>query len=147
MKKIFLCAFMFISAISLSGCSSMVVAKYDDFNETFVGTSTYDPSMKRALVDVTSTRNHTKCLGHATVYSPQVWEFKVVCNDGRNIIGSIMQLTQESTGFTNRNENITFSVVKTQKQVDEIHKRYLRDTQNKPDLDNTKKPLPANMGL
>lgn len=147
MKKFILCISLFMLMVTASGCTSIVVAKYDDYNETFTGVSNYDPSIRKALIELTSSRNKTKCLGHANAYYPPFWEFKVVCNDGRNIIGSIRDLSQEGTGFTNRNENVTFSVIKTQTLADEIYKRYIRNVSDKPDLDNTKKNFPANMGL
>lgn len=148
MRKVLISICIIMATVSFSGCTSYVVGKYDDYNDTFVGTSNYDPLIKKALVEVISTKNKTKCIGQAEAAKfPAYWKFDLVCNDGRNIMGTIADYETESYGFTNRNENVTFSVVKKQSTLTEIHRNYVRQTANKPLPDNTIKPFGAKFGI
>lgn len=125
----------------LTGCTSNIVAKYDDFNETFTGKSYYDSLSYRATIDVTSDKNQARCIGNAKVYTYPVWQFELKCSDGRAITGLLPSGKTEGKAFTNRNETITFSVAKTQGTINNIAKNYRNAINQKDNVDNSKIPM------
>lgn len=135
--------FMLFAALPLivSGCSSNVVAKYDNYNETFTGKTFYDSLTYRATIDVTSDKNNARCLGNAKMYMYPIWQFKLVCSDGRMIVGTLQSGQKEGQAFTNRNETITFSVAKKQSTINGTRKIYNGAIINKPSLDNSKEHI------
>ncbi len=140
MNKKFLIGLLAVIPL-LTGCTSNIVAKYDDFNETFRGKSYYDSLSYRATIDVTSDINKARCIGNAKVYTYPVWQFNLKCSDGRAITGLLVSGETEGRAFTNRNETITFSVAKTQGAVNNISKNYHNLVKQKSNIDNTKIPM------
>lgn len=138
-KKIFISLLVIMPL--LTGCTSNIVAKYDNFNETFTGKSYYDSLSYRATIDVTSDKNQARCIGNAKVYTYPVWQFELKCSDGRAITGLLPSGKTEGKAFTNRNETITFSVAKTQGTINNIAKNYQNTINQKDNIDNSKVPM------
>lgn len=141
MKKIFYCLLFATLPLIVSGCTSNITAKYDNYNETFTGKSYYDPLVGRATIKVNSDKNNAECIGNALIYAPYVWQFKLVCSDGRMITGIVNDGITEGTAFTNRNETITFSVAKKQSTINKARTKYKTEIKNNPMLDNTKEHI------
>ena len=141
MKKIFFIFSLFVLLPILSGCSSNIIAKYDDYNETFRGKSYYDPVIGRATIKVESDKSKAICTGNAFLFQYPIWQFKLTCSDGRAIQGTLTSATVEGKAFTNRNELITFSVAKKQSTINNAAKRYNSEIQNKPKIDNLKEHI------
>lgn len=141
MKKILKLGFLIIMPVMLAGCTSNITAKYDDYNETFTGKSYYDPMTARAVIDVTSDKNGTHCIGNGNFRGIPIWQFNLTCSDGRKIIGTIQSALPEGTAFTNRNETITFTVAKRQSTIKAAQDKYTKSINNKPSLDNSKRPM------
>jgi hypothetical protein len=139
MKK-FLISLLVVMPL-LTGCTSNIVAKYDDFNETFTGKSYYDSLSYRATIDVISDKNQARCIGNAKVYTYPVWQFELKCSDGRAITGLLPSGKTEGKAFTNRNEKITFSVAKTQGAINNISKNYRNSVSHKSDIDSSNVPI------
>lgn len=125
----------------LTGCSSNIVAKYDNYNEMFTGKTYYDSLTYRATIDVVSNKNGSRCIGNANMYMYPMWQFKLICSDGRMITGTLESGSAEGHAFTNRNEMLTFSVAKKQSSIEEAKSRYTTQIQNKPILDNSKEHI------
>lgn len=140
MKRIFLICLLAIMPL-VSGCTSNIIAKYDDYNETFSGKSYYDSLAYRATIDVVSDKNQVRCIGNANIYSYPVWQFDLKCSDGRAITGLLISGEKEGKAFTNRNETITFSVAKTQGVTNSITKAYQDAASKKASIDNSKVPM------
>lgn len=141
MKKFLQLGLLIITPLILTGCSSNITAKYDDYNETFSGKSYYDPMTARAVIDVKSDKNGTHCIGNGNFRGMPIWQFNLTCSDGRKIIGTIQNALPEGTAFTNRNEKITFTVAKKQSTIKAAQDKYLKAISNKPSLDNSKIPM------
>lgn len=141
MKKIFKLGLLIILPIMLSGCTSNIIAKYDNYNEIFTGKSYYDPMTARAVIDVTSDKNGTHCIGNGYFRGMPIWQFNLTCSDGRKVIGTILNYAPEGTAFTNRNETITFTVAKKQSTINNARVKYASTIDKKPALDNSKIPM------
>ena len=141
-KVLKLCLVGFLP-ILVSGCTctSNIVAKYDDYNETFSGKTYYDSLLYRATIDVTSNSNGAKCIVNAKMYTPAIWQFDLVCSDGRSITGLLPSGKTEGTAFTNRNEKITFTVALKQSNIEKARTRYECDIRSAPMLDNSKEHI------
>lgn len=140
-KKILLFGTLLILPVLVSGCSSNITAKYDDFNETFRGTSYYDSLSYRATIDITSDKNNARCIGNAKIYTYPIWQFDLKCSDGRAITGLVPSGKSEGKAFTNRNETITFTVAKKQSTIKNASQKYTRENSNKPDVDSSKENI------
>lgn len=146
MKKVCIAVLCSVILTSItSGCSSKIVAKFDEYNETFVGISNYDPTYGRAVIEVRSTNNGTICKGKANKFVPAIWNFDLLCSDGRAIKGDLYGGNIEGNAFTSRNETITFTVAKLQSTIDDANRQYKRQVKNKPELDNTLIPMQVHM--
>lgn len=141
MKKFVTFGVLLLLPLIVSGCTSNITAKYDNYDETFTGKTYYDSLTYRATIDVTSEKNNARCLGNAKMFMYPVWQFKLVCSDGRMIIGTLPSGKLEGQAFTNRNETITFSVAKKQGTIQKVKAQYNAQTQNKPTLDNKKEHI------
>ena len=67
MKKNFYFVLFATLPLIVSGCTSNIIAKYDNYNEIFTGKSYYDPLAYRATINVTSSKNGAKCYGNANM--------------------------------------------------------------------------------
>lgn len=141
MKKIFYCMLFAILPLIVSGCTSNITAKYDNYNETFTGKSYYDPLYARAVIEVQSNKTGALCIGKSIIYVPPMWTFDLTCSDGRAITGKLMGGQTEGKAFTNRNETITFSVAKKQSTIVKAQTKYKTEIKNNPMLDNTKEHI------
>lgn len=141
MKKIFYFVLFATLPLIVSGCTSNIIAKYDNYNEIFTGKSYYDPLAYRATINVTSSKNGAKCYGNANMYTYPIWQFNLTCSDGRAITGLLTDGLSEGTAFTNRNETITFSVAKKQSTIEKTQVKYRADIKNNPMLDNSKEHI------
>ena len=141
MKKIFLSFVILILPLIVSGCSSNIIAKFDDYNETFSGKSYYDPMTRRATITVKSDTSDTICSGNAKLWQYPMWQFKLTCSDGRMVQGTLKSATTEGEAFTNRNELITFSVAKKQSTIKKVRNKYDSEILSKPQLDKKKVPI------
>lgn len=138
MKKLFIISLFAILPLLVSGCSSNIVAKYNDYNETFTGKTYYNSLAYTATIDVISNKNNAHCIGNAHMHSYPMWQFQLTCSDGRAITGLLPSGILEGKAFTNRNELITFSVAKKQSTVNKILSEYQTDIKNAPKADNSK---------
>lgn len=141
MKKIFYCMLFAILPLIVSGCTSNITAKYDNYNETFSGKSYYDPLYARAVIEVRSNKTGALCIGKSIIYVPPMWTFDLTCSDGRAITGKLMGGQTEGKAFTNRNETITFSVAKREKTINLFKQKYYNEIRNKPPVDDTKQHI------
>lgn len=141
MKKIFYFMLFAILPLIVSGCTSNIIAKYDNYNETFSGKSYYDPLYARAVIEVKSNKTGALCIGKSIIYVPPMWTFDLTCSDGRAITGKLMGGQTEGKAFTNRNETITFSVAKKQSTIEKAQTKYKTEIKNNPMLDNTKEHI------
>ncbi len=141
MKKYLIILLLFIAPIMLSGCTSNITAKFDDYNETFSGKSYYDPMTAHAVIDVSSDKSDTQCIGRGYFRGMPIWQFNLTCSDGRKVIGTIHNTALEGTAFTNRNEKITFTVAKKQSTIKSAREKYIKANSNKPSLDKSKVPM------
>lgn len=141
MKKIFY--FMLFATLPLivSGCTSNITAKYDNYNETFTGKTYYNSLAYRATIDATSSKTGAKCYGNANMYTYPIWQFQLTCSDGRAITGIVTSGILEGTAFTNRNETITFTVAKRAKTINLFKQKYYNEIRNKPPVDDTKQHI------
>lgn len=138
MKKLFgILALAFLPLI-LTGCSSNIVAKFDDYNEVFVGKSYYDPVTVRATIVANSLKNNVECHGNAHMYQYPMWQFNLKCSDGRVIDGTLQSTKLNGTAFTSRNEAISFTVSKKQSTIKSAQSTYQMQLKDKPELDKTK---------
>lgn len=140
-KKIFIFSMLALLPLIVSGCSSNITAKYDDFNETFTGKSYYDPMYGRAVIEVKSDKTGALCIGKSSIYVPPMWTFNLTCSDGRAIIGKLMGGKTEGKAITSRNETITFTVAKKQSTINNASKNYTNLINEKPPVDNTNIPI------
>ena len=142
MKKNLLLTSIIFTMVLTSGCSSYIAAKYDNYNETFQGKAYYDPSYGRASISLKSDVNSTICTGSTPFYQGiYVYNFNIVCSDGRMIMGSMNHGQYKGQAFTNRNETISFSINKNQKKFNEDISNFKNDVKNMPALDNKKEPI------
>ena len=125
----------------VSGCSSNITAKYDDFNETFSGKSYYDPMYGRAVIEAKSDKTNVLCIGKSVIFVPPMWVFNLTCSDGRAITGKLMGGQTEGKAITSRNETITFTVAKKQSTINSAYKNYTHAINEKPPVDNTNIPM------
>ncbi len=140
-KKVFNLCLIGILSIFVSGCTSNIVAKYDNYNETFSGKTYYDSLAYRATIDVISDRNQARCIGNAKMYTYPIWQFDLVCSDGRSVTGLLTSGKTEGTAFTNRNEKITFTIAKKQNTIARAESKYQSEVKNAPMLDNSKEHI------
>ncbi len=140
-KKIFILGTLLLLMSVVSGCTSNITAKYDDYNETFSGTSYYDPMYGRAVVEVRSDNTGALCIGKSIIFVPPMWTFNLACSDGRSITGKLFGGKTEGKAFTNRNETITFTVAKKQSTISNAAKNYHNSISDKPAVDSSKIPI------
>ena len=142
MKKILCILSVFTIMLLVSGCTSYIVAKYDDYNEIFTGNAYYDPSYGRASIYLKSSINGTICTGSTPYYQGiYVYNFSLLCSDGRMITGSMLHGKYEGQAFTNRNEILSFVVAKTKKNFEKNVSAYQIASQGKPALDKQKERI------
>lgn len=141
MKKIFLLLAVCTLPLFLCACTSNIVAKYDDYNETFTGKSYYDPMYGRAVIEVTSDKTGALCIGKSSKYVQPMWLFDLTCSDGRAITGKLMGGYSEGRAITSRNETITFTVAKTQNTINNAADKYKQAISRNRQLDNSKEPM------
>ena len=135
-KKIFKMSMLIMPVIFLTGCTSNITAKFDDYNETFSGHSY--TSGGKAFINMKSDLTGTQCIGNARIKVPFIWQFSLTCSDGRTVKGYLFDGEKEGKAFTNRNELITFTAAKRKKTINEARQRYYASVQNKPSSDKTK---------
>lgn len=142
MKKI-LCLITLLGVMIIScGCESYISAIYDDFNETFQGNAYYDPSVGRAVVTLKSDVNETICTGSTPFYHGiPVYNFNILCSDGRMITGVLPVGLTSGKAFTNRNEILTYKITKTKKSAQDDINAYKQIAVTKPILDNSKEHI------
>ena len=145
MKKKILILCMLLLPFVVSGCTSDITAKYDNFNETFTGKSYYDAMYGRAVIEVKSDNTGVLCIGKSSKYVQPMWTFDLICSDGRAITGKLMGGQTEGKAITSRNETITFTVAKTQSTINNASKNYLNSKKDKPLADNKKIPIQVNI--
>lgn len=140
-KNLFIFGILMLIPFVVSGCTSHITAKYDDFNETFSGSSFYDPVYGRAVIEVKSDKTGALCIGKSIIYVPPMWIFNLSCSDGRAITGKLMGGQTEGKAFTDRNETITFTVAKKQKTINAASNKYKNVINQKPSVDARKIPV------
>ena len=142
MKKIFSLFVLLILSFVVSGCTSYITAKYDDFNEVFQGYAYYDPGYGRASISLTSEENGTLCTGSTPFYQGiSVYNFNLICSDGRMITGSMNHGMYSGKAFTNRNEMLSFTITKKKDVFNDNLNKYKNNVKEKPQLDNTKEQI------
>ena len=142
MKKFWCFLSILVVMFITSGCTSYITARYDDYNETFSGNAYYDPSYGRAAISLKSDVNGTICTGSTPFYQGiAVYNFSLICSDGRMITGSMLNGKYEGQAFTNRNETLSFVIAKSKKNFEKNMSAYRIAAQEKPALNAQKEKI------
>ena len=142
MKKILQSIVAILLLCTTTGCTSYIAAKYDDFNEILKGEAVYSSSYGRASINMISEKSGAICTGSTPFYQGiYVYNFNLICSDGRMIMGSMYHGQYEGRAFTNRNETLSFTITKNKNKLEENLKHYKTQIEAKPVLSNKKEPM------